>query len=319
MPIVTWRLASSWARAACGVPVGRYIESPGRSSTSSTRHSSPCDLAGSLAAGVVDLPQLGAVGLEDEHVVAVLVDREALGPGRGEVRVGLARVAELELEAGDQVGERRVVAVQALEDDRRAVGEEGQRLARVDQAAERLAGDGRALPDERRIAEHLAVLGHPDGGSTDAGAGQQRVGVVEGEQPDQVTGVGLVQVHQRRPDLRDEGLGVAAEQVERRSVARSSVPFSAPSRRCRRCRSCRRRCRRCRRRRSRHRPCRRRPRRRCRRRPAVGAVGVAAEAGSVGGTIGSLPEVTMSSSSRGALSSMVMLSSWSRRAEWELL
>ncbi len=34
MPIVTCRDAVSWARAACGVPVGRYIESPGSSSTS---------------------------------------------------------------------------------------------------------------------------------------------------------------------------------------------------------------------------------------------------------------------------------------------
>ncbi len=35
MPSVTWSEAPSWARAACGVPVGRYIETPGSSSTSS--------------------------------------------------------------------------------------------------------------------------------------------------------------------------------------------------------------------------------------------------------------------------------------------
>ena len=35
-------------------------------------------VAGPLAAGVVHLPLLGAVGLEDEHVVAVAVHREAL-------------------------------------------------------------------------------------------------------------------------------------------------------------------------------------------------------------------------------------------------
>ena len=39
MPRVTWSEAASWARAAWGVPVGRYIDSPGSSSTSSTRPS----------------------------------------------------------------------------------------------------------------------------------------------------------------------------------------------------------------------------------------------------------------------------------------
>ena len=52
----------------------------------------------------VHLPQLGAVGLEDEHVVGVGVHREALGARRGEVGVGLAGMAELELQLGDQVG-----------------------------------------------------------------------------------------------------------------------------------------------------------------------------------------------------------------------
>ena len=35
MPSVTCSETVSWARAACGVPVGRYIDSPGSSSTSS--------------------------------------------------------------------------------------------------------------------------------------------------------------------------------------------------------------------------------------------------------------------------------------------
>ena len=35
MPTVTCSETVSWARAACGVPVGRYIDSPGSSSTSS--------------------------------------------------------------------------------------------------------------------------------------------------------------------------------------------------------------------------------------------------------------------------------------------
>ena len=96
------------------------------------------------AVGGVHLPPLGALGLEHEDVVGVGVHREALRARRGEVGVGLARVAELELELRDQPGQRRPVAVQALEDDGRAVVERGQRLARVDQPGELLAGERRA-------------------------------------------------------------------------------------------------------------------------------------------------------------------------------
>ena len=156
MPIVTWRLASSWARAACGVPVGRYIDRPGRSSTSSTRQSSPWSVvvAGPLAAGVVHLPLLGAVGLEDEDVVAVAVHREALRARRREVGVGLAGVAELELEPGDQVGQRRVVAVQPLEDDRRRP----RRRARAPCAGrpDRTAGGRRSRRPGGRTTTHRA-------------------------------------------------------------------------------------------------------------------------------------------------------------------
>ena len=92
IPMVTCSEARSWARAACGVPVGRYIDRPG-----SRLHLLD------LAVGV-HLPPLDAGGLEDEHVVAVGVHREALGARRGQVGVGLAGVAELELELGDQLG-----------------------------------------------------------------------------------------------------------------------------------------------------------------------------------------------------------------------
>ena len=115
--------------------------------------------------------------------------------------------------------------------------------------------------------------------------GQQAVDVVEGEQPDQVLRVGAVQVHPRRPDLREEGLGVAAEQVER-SSGRSALSRRCRRRRRRRCRPrrcCRRRCCRWRRRRCRprrRRRCRPRRRRRCRPRPGRGhGAGRVAEAG----------------------------------------
>ena len=66
----------------------------------------------------------------------------------------------------------------------------------------------------------------------------RRSGVLEGEQADELPGVGVVQVHAGRPDLREEGLGVTAEQVESAqdaspsvvSVASPSVPSeSVPS------------------------------------------------------------------------------------------
>ncbi len=268
MPSVTCRDAPSCARAACGVPVGRYIDRPGSSSTSSRT------ARGCL---VVHLPELGAVGLEDEDVVAVAVHREALRAGRGQVGVGLAGVPELDLEVGDQPRQRRPVAVQALEHDRRPAVEEGGDLARVDQSGERSAGQARRAR-VRRLGQHAAVLGDPDRRRPDRRLGEQVVDVVEREQPDEQVGVGAVQVHAGRPDLRQEGLGVAAQQVEsahlraafvgRQASVPSASPPSVPSasppsvasspRRRRRCRPRRRR--RCRPRRRRARD-RRRPRR----------------------------------------------------------
>ena len=79
MPIVTCSETVSWARAACGVPVGRYMLRPGLE-----QHLAR--LVGLLAGRRVDLPQLGAVGLEDEDVVAVAVHREALRARAGSGR-----------------------------------------------------------------------------------------------------------------------------------------------------------------------------------------------------------------------------------------
>ena len=100
------------------------------SSDSSTRQSEMGG-AGPVAVGVVDLPELGAVGLEDEDVVAVLVHGEALGAGRGQIGVDLARVAELELEVR---GERRESAA------RSGAGPGGRRSRRRRRALRSLAG-----------------------------------------------------------------------------------------------------------------------------------------------------------------------------------
>ena len=95
-------------RAACRW--GGRPRTPGSSSSRPGRSRSPCTSH-----------MLGAVGLEDEHVVGVGVHREALRAGRGEVGVGLAGVAELELQLGDQVAHGRPVALQALQHDGRAL------------------------------------------------------------------------------------------------------------------------------------------------------------------------------------------------------
>ena len=187
-------------------------------------------VAGPLAARVVHLPLLGAMGLEDEHVVAVAVHREALRAGRREVGVGLAGMAELELEPGDQVGQRRVVAVQPLEDDGRAVGEErrgpcGGRRGRsagrpaIDAPRRTYADSPSTLPScaTRMAGVRIALPVSRSSASSSESTADQR------------GRVGLVQVHQGRPDLRDEGLGVTAEQVQRRGgLAQSAVP-SVPS------------------------------------------------------------------------------------------
>ncbi len=140
------------------------------------------------AVGRVHLPLLGAGRLEDEHVVGVGVDVEALRARRREVGVGLAGVAELELELGDQPGQRRPVAVQALEHDGRAVVEERQRLAGVHESGERLAGERRAA-GVRRLRQHRAVPGEPDRRGADRGGGQQLVDVGERQQTGQVLGI----------------------------------------------------------------------------------------------------------------------------------
>jgi hypothetical protein len=87
-------------------------------------------------------------------------------------------VPQLQLELGDEVGERLVVAVQALEDDGGATAEELERLGRIDEAAELLAGDGR-VPGEALLGQDRAVLGDAQGGGTQRRAGQQPVGVLE--------------------------------------------------------------------------------------------------------------------------------------------
>ena len=221
----------SWARAACGVPVGRYIDRPGSSSTSST------------PSGAVHLPLLGAGGLEDEDVVGVGVHGEALRAGRGEVGVGLAGVAELELELGDQPGQRRPVAVQALEDDVAPSSKSASALRGVDQAGERACRPAwrrgctttPAAPRRPGPAGSLGVRIADEVSSWSASSSESS--------PTRSSGSVRCRCTRDAQTFVEEGLGVTAEQVESAQDASPSVrSFWSPS--TRRCRCRRSRCRR---------------------------------------------------------------------------
>ena len=86
----------------------------------STSRGSRC----SLARRRVHLPVLAAERLQNEDIVRVLMQVQALRAGRRDVGVDLARMPELELEAPAESRDRLGPAMQALEHDRRAVLEE---------------------------------------------------------------------------------------------------------------------------------------------------------------------------------------------------
>ena len=90
-----------------------------------------------------EAPGLGALGLHDKDVVRVPVRRETLAAGGGEVGVGLARVSQLTLQCGDEIGQRRPVTVQSLKDHRRPTPHLVEDAAGVHQTGQRLPGDAR--------------------------------------------------------------------------------------------------------------------------------------------------------------------------------
>ena len=70
---------------------------------------------------LVDAPAFGAVDLQHEHVMGVVVGGEALVAGRRQVRVDLQRLAQFGAEPAGEVDQRRPDPVQALQDERGAV------------------------------------------------------------------------------------------------------------------------------------------------------------------------------------------------------
>ena len=111
--------------------------------------------------------------------------------------------------------------------------EQVKHLACVEQPGHQLPRQARRTP-EPRGRQHRAVLRQAYGGWCGSPTRSSNlVDVVEGEQSDQQLGVGLVEVYTARPDLRPEGLGVTAEQVESRQVflgvSQASVPSASPA------------------------------------------------------------------------------------------
>ena len=175
-------------------------------------------------------------GLEDEDVVAVGVDREALRARRREVGVGLARVAELELELGDQVAS-------AAASSGAAPG--GRRSRPSSNAASALRASTRpvsGLPASvaPRVYATPAAPSRPgpagptaSGSRSRSAGGRRRRGrAARPAAPGRCGGGG-----RGTPRPSREGLGVTAEQVEcRRSGGVPVGPSLSVRRRRRRCR-----------------------------------------------------------------------------------
>ena len=129
---------------------------------------------------LADPPALLAGHLEDEDVVNVVVVAEAGVLRRRDVGVDLHRVTEV---GGEVLGEgqhRLPGAVQALQHDRRAVGEEPQQLV-----VARLVGDARAGPAagrERAVGQGRPVLRDPQERGAEAAPRDELVDGVVREQ-----------------------------------------------------------------------------------------------------------------------------------------
>ena len=71
--------------------------------------------------GVIEPPALGALDLQYQHIVIVVMGLEALRIGRGEIDIGLDRAGELGLKPAAQIGQRTVTRLQLGQDQRRAL------------------------------------------------------------------------------------------------------------------------------------------------------------------------------------------------------
>jgi hypothetical protein len=121
----------------------------------------------------VERPALRPAELEDEHVVRIEVGAEPLRLRRGDIDVRPARGAELGVHRRAQVGQRRVVVVDPVEDHRRPLRVEPVHLGRIDRAR----GIGEVLHRHRAAGVDDEHLGRPE-----IAVSQQPVDIVERQQ-----------------------------------------------------------------------------------------------------------------------------------------
>jgi hypothetical protein len=125
---------------------------------------------------VPDPPSLHPGHLQNEHVVRVVVDVEALRHRRGEIDVHLDRMRELGLEVPTEVRQRCPIAMESLQDDGRPIPEQLVHAPGVDQVIEIARLDPGALRVARR-REGRSFLDHPESGEAEPPLRQQAIDV----------------------------------------------------------------------------------------------------------------------------------------------
>jgi hypothetical protein len=158
---------------------------------------------GRLVDGGVDAPALGAGDLQDEHVVHVVVVVEAARLRRRDVGVDLDGVAEVGDELLGERHDRGPGAVQGLQHERGAVGEQCREAGVVDLVGD--AGTHAAAGREGAGGQGAAVLRDPQERGTQAVGGDEVVD--RGLAEEVVEGAGQVgrAGEQRRPTPRVGG------------------------------------------------------------------------------------------------------------------
>ena len=176
------------------------------------------DVAGGGLDGaeVVDLPRLGAGHLQHQHVVLVVVARQPGGAGRGQVGVGLHRVAGGPLEAAAEPGHRKGRALEALQHEGRPLVYRRGDAAHVRDVVEA----GPADPHRGGGAvgwEGGAVLHEAEGG-TARGRQQESLDLVDAQEVVEALAGPPVQ-RSLAPVGRREAIDVAHQTLEERGVS----------------------------------------------------------------------------------------------------
>ena len=172
----------------------------------------------SFARRRVQLPALAAERLQDEDVVRVLMEVEALRAGRGDVGVDLARMPEGELEASAEPRDGLGPSVQALEHDRRAVLDERSHTRGVRDPLHRSRSRA-ARARVRGLGDPLARLHEAEERRPERRRRQEPVDVVEREQVLEPARLSAEADRRPRPPVvLEERPGVAGAPLERRAI-----------------------------------------------------------------------------------------------------